>query len=92
MKGKKKKTKKLPEEKLINMLDDYDDLLDLLEDTMQEFDQLHIELSEAIDDIQDGLGDARTRLVHCRMKLRRFQPVTQVSYTEEEAPVLPFDA
>lgn len=92
MKNKKKAAKKQPEEKLISMLEDYDEVLDLFEDTLLEFDMLHTEIDNTIDDIQDGLEAARKHLSHCRMKLRRFEPVTLINYTEEETPVLPFEA
>ena len=44
-----------------------------------------------MDEVQDSLEHARTRLSHCRLGLKRVRPFSLITYTEE-APVTPFDS
>lgn len=87
-----KDSKKHPTEKMAGLLADYEELQDLLEDTLQEFDQLHMEISDAMDDIQESLEHARVRLSHCHLGIKRIQPVALITCADEEAPVLPFES
>ncbi|MCD7750388.1 MAG: hypothetical protein LUI10_01375 [Lachnospiraceae bacterium] len=86
-----KDTRKHPEEKIAGLLTDYEELQDLLEDTLQEFDQIHMEVEDAMDEIQETLERARTLLSRCHLGLKRIPPVSLITCTEEEAPVLPFN-
>lgn len=55
------------------LLEDYADIRDELDDALQLFEILQFELTSALDDIQDELDNLNSHLEECSSRLRRFK-------------------
>ncbi|MDC7290255.1 hypothetical protein NXH76_20905 [Blautia schinkii] len=61
------------EDSIWDLLDEYADIRDGLEDTLQSFQILHYELSCAMDDIRDEIDALEVGLEKCSRRLMRFK-------------------
>ncbi|MCD8022569.1 MAG: hypothetical protein LUF30_06225 [Lachnospiraceae bacterium] len=87
----RRKEKVQPGEKLAEILESYDECADELEDALQELDMVHAEIEDALDSVRESLERAREHSVHCRLEIRRFQPVSLISYIDTVECSIPFD-
>lgn len=75
-----------------DLLGEYADIRDGLEDTLQSFQILHYEISCAMDDISDDIGELEGHLAKCRRRLMRFKRPKHHKYEDDNAQdELPFD-
>ena len=75
------------------LLDEYADIRDELEDTLQSFEILQFELASAMEDIQDELDHLKEHLSKCSSRLIRFKgPKYQQYGNNRKQCELPFDS
>ncbi|MEG0721924.1 MAG: hypothetical protein RR446_09280 [Lachnospiraceae bacterium] len=60
-----------PKAQLLELLEEYADIHDELEDTMQSFEILSADISMAMDDIRDELDRLQEHFTKCSQKLKR---------------------
>lgn len=74
-----------------DLLDEYADIRDELEDTLESFEILQFEMASAMEDIQDELDQLKEHLSKCSSRLIRFKGPKQQYGNNREQCKLPFD-
>lgn len=76
-----------------DLLDEYADIRDELEDTLRSYEILQYELTSAMEDIQDELDILKEHLSKCSSRLIRFKgPKYQQNGNNKMPYELPFDS